>query len=308
MMFAISLASLSLMVAFTEAADVLSNSVVTNMYQGCGVTTGCLGLTDTFKWSIGDSVRCIENQNCHALAVFNSTRVPDEDEVDFTFFVRIGNVTNQYVALGISDNDKMGSDTVVVCKSSDTEPFIQAVPYFNKEKTPTVLESPPEGSYIHPMAIYDGEHLVCGYSRKLDTTVEGTAFNLSSNQYHLLFATGQLNMADVNLPIRTHTKKVALPKLNLTVPWSPETPVDEFYENCWMDRGCFGCTKDFKCYTQDGCFRERNCIYVINYERITDDSVRFSFLYDVGSDEDVTTPQWVGIGISPDRIMVLFEF
>ncbi|XP_046662444.1 putative ferric-chelate reductase 1 homolog [Homalodisca vitripennis] len=145
-------------------------------YDGCNEIKTCFGAP-------GD---CVASRDCLAVASVLTQGLRYQFEMKAK--------AAGYVALGLSDDRFMGSDSVVECvhdPSSVSGP-IKAymswnVPLPNKGNIRKSV--PQEGMTLLNGSYTDGT-IYCRLSRDLVTTVEGTTFNLAQDQYYLLLAAG----------------------------------------------------------------------------------------------------------------------
>lgn len=164
---------------FVPTSDRKASINVDPFYNGCGTEKTCFG----------DNAGCVESQNCNAVV----SCLVKADIYEFEM------KTNKpgYVAVGLSKDTKMGSDSVVECVRSPSNPNnVQAFMswnsgYTNKRSTVQRGITLKNSSYVNGI-------IYCKFMRDTETTVEGEKFDLVNDKYHLLIAAGS-NVDDSNL-------------------------------------------------------------------------------------------------------------
>lgn len=95
--------------------------------------------------------------------------------------------TTSYVAAALSDDEKMGSDSVMACRSLNGE--VDVLMAFNNGKNNELLTNSKYGLSDVKTLQSDGE-LYCSFIRQTITEIKGITFDLSSDRYHLMLARG----------------------------------------------------------------------------------------------------------------------
>ena len=94
-----------------------------DLYEGCNEDRGCFGT------KFDNSNDCIENENCIIMASY----VYDTNAKEFNFKLHLKTSdSNQYMAMGLSNDGSMGDDLVVSCHAqAGTDPKVS----FNNGKS-----------------------------------------------------------------------------------------------------------------------------------------------------------------------------
>ena len=106
---------------------ILHNSVLNSIteavdYGQCFNNTGCFGVT--FDQSSGsvDTGSCVKNHNCDIIVAFKNISSGD---VNFAIHGNVPPDTNYwYLAVALSEDSKMGDDSVMFCYISDSSPGV----------------------------------------------------------------------------------------------------------------------------------------------------------------------------------------
>lgn len=140
------------------------------LYDGCGSVRSCFGVPSG----------CVETRSCEA-AVAVTVRGQR-----YEFEMKARNAV--YVAVGLSDDAKMGADSVVECTVAAGR--VQAFMSWNEAvgKANKRLEDHDGVSLIN--GTFSDGNIYCKFSRDEVTTVMGKEFNLASRNYNLLLAAG----------------------------------------------------------------------------------------------------------------------
>ncbi|EDV55831.1 putative ferric-chelate reductase 1 homolog isoform X2 [Drosophila erecta] len=144
------------------------------IYNGCGQSKNCFGFPDG----------CVATQSCTSITV-----VTVRGDV-FEFEIQSGKGTNAaYVAVGLSDDAKMGDDLTSECVPENGRvnlysSLTSASPYS------AVRSSVNQNSArLLDASIVDGV-IYCRVQRDAVTNVQGRTFDLRNGKYHLLVASG----------------------------------------------------------------------------------------------------------------------
>ncbi|XP_017078932.1 putative ferric-chelate reductase 1 homolog isoform X2 [Drosophila eugracilis] len=144
------------------------------IYNGCGQSKNCFGFPDG----------CVASKTCTSITV-----VTVRGDV-FEFEIQSGKGTNAaYVAVGLSDDAKMGDDLTTECVPENGRvnlysSLTSASPYA------AVRSSVSQNSArLLDASIVDGV-IYCRVQRDAVTNVQGRTFDLRNGKYHLLVASG----------------------------------------------------------------------------------------------------------------------
>lgn len=151
-----------------------SQTTLDPIYQGCDDTKLCFGVPQN----------CIPNGNCKAIvAVFVAGDI-------YTFEIQ-GTDNPQYVAAGLSMDNKMGDDSAVECVRNDNGritihtswTYPKAEPYVRRSDSPQDIVQLLESSNI------EGK-LYCKFRRDTVSVVRGQTFDLANNRYFMMALAG----------------------------------------------------------------------------------------------------------------------
>ncbi|KAJ8673430.1 hypothetical protein QAD02_004692, partial [Eretmocerus hayati] len=142
-------------------------------YAGCGSTKNCFGIPDN----------CVDQRNCMAAAAI---LVAGER---YIFELQTTNTDAKYVAIGLSDDDKMGDDSVVECVNNNEQ--ISLHMSWNDGKKNFREPTLDEAVRLTNGSVRDGT-IYCRFERKKVTQVRGKTFDLVAKPYNLLIAVGSV--------------------------------------------------------------------------------------------------------------------
>ncbi|XP_044263845.1 putative ferric-chelate reductase 1 homolog [Tribolium madens] len=142
-------------------------------YEGCGVTKLCFGAP----------ANCLNSKNCKAVVAVTVSGDKFEFEMKAT-----GNAG--WVGVGLSDDDKMGDDSVIECakRGSNVAAFMSwtsGPPNYGSAR----LNNPQLGIRLMNASIIN-DVLYCKVMRDERTKVKGKIFDLANEKYHILVASG----------------------------------------------------------------------------------------------------------------------
>ena len=153
-------------------------------YENCFVTKGCFGLP----------INCVNQRDCHILATYQTSA---DGDISFSISGQTSQ-SDQYFALGLSNDTQMGDDSVMLCYVFQGNANVGMAWNFDEpEKTSTPLDSPQEG-LTNIKSAYTNGKLSCTFDRRHDTSItipggsENRNFNLSM-PFHLMLAQGSAN-------------------------------------------------------------------------------------------------------------------
>ena len=92
----------------TLSAILFQEGLATTAYDKCFDTTGCFGVQ--FQQA---SENCVQEKNCDVLVTYKN-----HSNGDITFSIQGEVYENEYLAVGLSDDNVMGDDSVVICYST----------------------------------------------------------------------------------------------------------------------------------------------------------------------------------------------
>ncbi|KAH8361990.1 hypothetical protein KR200_009383 [Drosophila serrata] len=154
-----------------------NNVAATNsdpIYNGCGQSKNCFGFPDG----------CVSSKTCTSIAV-----VTVRGDV-YEFEIQSGRGTNAaYVAVGLSEDAKMGEDLTTECVPENGRvnlysSYTSATPYAAMRSV--VGQS---SARLLDASLVDGV-IYCRVQRDAVTSVQGKTFDLRNGKYHLLVASG----------------------------------------------------------------------------------------------------------------------
>ena len=178
------------------------NNFLNPDYEGCAEEKGCFGIP----------LGCEETYDCR-IFVFHTVNM---DSFDTTFTLLGNNVAEtDYLAVGLSFDDKMGDDSVTLCYIDDNNVPQVAMAWntgANGNKDCTILDNAHFGiSNIE--ATYNDGVLRCSFTRQKDTVIpepgteKTTAFNLETDSYFRLLATGPMASRSRKAELSIHVTK-----------------------------------------------------------------------------------------------------
>ncbi|KAK4883790.1 hypothetical protein RN001_000061 [Aquatica leii] len=145
-----------------------------NFYEGCEATKTCFGHPDG----------CVSKQNCKAVAAI---RVANSNQYEIELKAT---GSPKWVGLGLSNDNKMGDDSVVECVNEGNG--IKAYMSWTTPRPKLGVFRVPnnqEGIRLLTGSFVD-DTLHCRILRDAKTTVNNVVFDLIKNKYHLLIAAG----------------------------------------------------------------------------------------------------------------------
>ncbi|KAH8261530.1 hypothetical protein KR044_010632, partial [Drosophila immigrans] len=143
-------------------------------YDGCGQTKNCFGFPDG----------CVASKSCTSISA-----ITVRGDI-FEFELRSGKGTNAaYVALGLSDDDKMGEDLTTECVPENGRVNLYSS-YTSAKPYSAVRGSVSQGSARLLNASFVDGVIYCKVERDAHTVVQGRSFDLKNGAYHMLVASG----------------------------------------------------------------------------------------------------------------------
>lgn len=144
-----------------------------NVYDECGNTKGCFGFP----------AECEASKKCTMLVTYSKVLSGYKFEI-------MSNTVSGYVAAGLSDDDKMGDDSVMACMASNSGADV--VMGFNNGRNNELLVESKYGLSEIQAAVVDGK-TYCTFVRDPSTEISGIVFDLDNDRFHLMLATGSAN-------------------------------------------------------------------------------------------------------------------
>ncbi|XP_014245063.1 putative ferric-chelate reductase 1 homolog [Cimex lectularius] len=205
------------------------------LYQDCGIRKNCLGFPHD----------CIEQKNCRAIVAVS------RDKQEYVFEMMA--LQSKYVAVGLSEDEKMGADQVVECVFDNYKEGFETVNAYRSWNIPNNkanerLDASTVGLTLIENNYNDGS-VYCKVHVSTVTSVGELNFDLTNNQYYLLLAAGS-QAKENGVSYHDVGKIVAHDKRQVT-DVSPVKVHDSFYDGCDVEKNCFG--------FPDGCVALNNC-------------------------------------------------
>lgn len=243
------------------------------LYAGCGVTKNCVGHPEG----------CTATRNCKA--VLSITKQDGDYVVDM-----IGH-QSKYVAIGFSDDRKMGKDNVVECvHEDDTATGIKAYRSFNTPNRKQNLRQEEQKGFTLKKGMYVDGSVYCQIIHDPVVTVKEFDFDLNKIEYHILLAAGTRlktnNVGFHDVAYTSSENKRLMSDFKLIVPKDP------FYDGCNTLKNCFG--------SPEGCVPSQNCAAVT---AIKVEGTRYTFELKARTVGTARTPAYVAVGLSDDSKM-----
>ncbi|EFX80429.1 hypothetical protein DAPPUDRAFT_304120 [Daphnia pulex] len=150
----------------------VSPQVFSSVYDGCDGTKGCLGYPAS----------CIQQRSCSALVTFAQKGQRSEFELWAT-----KSTDNSFVAVGFSEDNKMGDDSVTECTMANGRVNVY-MSQNDASKTNIRLPNPTEGLNVISTTFSDG-NLYCKFERTSQFVLGGKKLD-ASQKFFLLLARG----------------------------------------------------------------------------------------------------------------------
>ncbi|XP_014093279.2 putative ferric-chelate reductase 1 homolog isoform X1 [Bactrocera oleae] len=144
------------------------------IYADCGRSKTCFGFPDG----------CIATKSCKAISA-----IMVRGDV-YEFEMKTGSGGAAYVALGLSEDAKMGDDLVTECVPQNGQvnvysSYTSGAPNYASSRA----NVPQNNARLLESSVVDGI-IYCKVQRDVVTRVQGKSFDLLNNNYHLLVASG----------------------------------------------------------------------------------------------------------------------
>ncbi|XP_076665949.1 putative ferric-chelate reductase 1 homolog isoform X2 [Andrena cerasifolii] len=154
---------------YSPTVDYETKEAEDPMYNGCGATKNCFGTP----------AGCIETKDCMAMV----TVLVRGERYLFELQAR----DSKYVAVGLSDDSKMGDDSVVECTNEGGEIALHMSWNSGKHNT----RQPMEGAVQLEASSIKDDTISCKFWREKTTVVQGREYDLVKTPYNLLIAAGK---------------------------------------------------------------------------------------------------------------------
>uniref|UniRef100_A0A0C9QEG1 CG8399_2 protein n=1 Tax=Fopius arisanus TaxID=64838 RepID=A0A0C9QEG1_9HYME len=140
------------------------------IYSGCGTTRTCFGAPNN----------CIDTQDCKAVVAIS---VRGE-----RYIFELQGESAKYIAVGLSEDDKMGDDSVVECTETAGKIYLH-----HSWNTGHKNERLPSQSGMLSLehSTFEDNRIYCRFTRERRTTVNNREFDIENNAYYLLLAMGR---------------------------------------------------------------------------------------------------------------------
>ncbi|VVC24734.1 Hypothetical protein CINCED_3A009275 [Cinara cedri] len=239
-----------------------------NIYDGCGKNKNC----------VGAPLGCIAATNCLAVVAL----MPSDDKYQFEMLGR----GSQFVAFGISDDNKMGGDGVVECVHQESGRSNSVSMYKswnvpNRKQNQRIEDS--TGVELVSAAFIDGA-IYCKVIVDPVFKVDEKTFDLDKDEYFVLLAAGAslkaFSVGYHDVAFISSTDKRKLGQLRAA------RVADPFYNDCGQQKTCFG--------SPDGCLSTQDCSAVM---AVKVEGTRYLF------EMKARNAAYVAVGISEDQKM-----
>ncbi|XP_043583133.1 putative ferric-chelate reductase 1 homolog isoform X1 [Bombus pyrosoma] len=155
---------------YSPTVDYETKDVEDPFYTGCGSTKNCFGTP----------AGCIEAKNCIAAV---TVLVQGE-----RYLFELQGRDSKYVAVGLSDDSKMGDDSVVECANEGGEIALHMSWNSGKRNMRQPMQ---EGAVQLESSAIKDDIITCRFWREKTTVVQGREYDLVSTPYNLLVAAGK---------------------------------------------------------------------------------------------------------------------
>jgi len=157
-------------------------------YDLCSVDRSCMGYP---------TADCVSSKSCSMLLTFRPT--PDEESESISF--ELTSSLNGYAAIGLSNDEFMGDDSVLECMASTPVTMYASVNHgYNNYKANS--ESQQDAFILDEGTFIDGV-LTCKFRRNVITTVASDSYeittNLENQTYFILLAYGKMTGDETNI-------------------------------------------------------------------------------------------------------------
>lgn len=208
------------------------------MYDGCGTSKKCVGAPD----------ECLANQDCTVL-----TTIRNEGN---QFVFEMMAMKSKYVAVGLSEDNKMGGDNVLECvhEGGNDSNSIKAYRSWNIPNMKQNRRTDEEQTGFKLLeGLYSEGDVFCKVGFDIETEVEGVKFNLEKTAYYILLAAGK-SLKDASVGFHDVAYKSSLDK-QLLSETKDKKPHDPIYDGCNIEKNCFA--------SPDGCIEKETCEAIV---------------------------------------------
>ncbi|XP_076289953.1 putative ferric-chelate reductase 1 homolog [Lasioglossum baleicum] len=155
---------------FSPTVDYETKEVDDSVYAGCGSTKNCFGTP----------AGCVGTKDCMAMV----TVLVRGERYLFELQAR----DSKYVAVGLSDDSKMGDDSVVECANEGGEIALHMSWNSGKQNMRQPMQ---EGAVQWDSGFLKDDLISCKFWREKTTVVQGREYDLVNTPYNLLVAAGK---------------------------------------------------------------------------------------------------------------------
>ncbi|CAL1277355.1 unnamed protein product [Larinioides sclopetarius] len=158
---------------FYSDGNSLRADPVSKMYGGCSISKGCFGIPSG----------CISKEDCEVMVSYAKSK-------DGIFFQMHGILEdNNYIAMGISGDNKMGDDSVTECIRRQSRIIAHRSYNVGSQKSNNFLHELENGAYESEFVNGMG---TCSFTLSYITETNGRTFNLANETYYILLAKGPM--------------------------------------------------------------------------------------------------------------------
>ncbi|CAG7837806.1 unnamed protein product [Allacma fusca] len=269
------------------------------IYEGCSKTKGCFGTPNG----------CLGTRNCAMFVTYTIQPSNGNAQFELVGNVKSFNSPTSYVALGLSDNNRMGDDSVLACRMDQNTIAVNEY-YTRPEYHGNFGVSRAEFGIISQASGVNVDGFISckftvlpAYEVDVPTERVKKSWDLASNNYYLLLARGNdANEGALDKHPGGEDRITSLEPRNITDVNGPEPPPPPpppppseglvgVYEGCGNTKGCFG-------LGVSGCVGSRSCEMVVTYQ-ITGNSANLQ----LAGRQIGDSSSYVAVGLSRDNIM-----
>lgn len=173
------------------------------IYNGCGTSKRCFGFPDT---------SCLSSESCPGVGTVSM----QNGKYIFELQALSGNPQPAYIALGLSDDLKMGDDSVIECVPSPTGEMNAFTSYTSRDPYAAGRDKIPQDIITLIESSFNDGTIYCKIERKTVSEVRGREFNLVNDTYHVFLALGEhLKEAENTVGYHSIGKTVSAERLSL---------------------------------------------------------------------------------------------
>lgn len=169
--------------AVTCLAVAAANPIARGIYDGCGTTTTCFGVSKE------SGTACVDTQDCALIVAWSM-----EGDA-YNFELQATNPENGWVGFGLSRDTSMGDDSVVICNAESGSTDL----YWNVAESEEIKYPLPVGDNTGLTAgsLTNDNGIYCSFTRDASLTFvtpvdpsEEVTFDLTSEAFYILLSTG----------------------------------------------------------------------------------------------------------------------